>query len=53
MTYVIVSAEETIIGRPYTTFETAIAEAGRLFGDDVATWVARNVRIEENRGRCS
>ena len=49
MTYVIVSAERTIIGRPYTTFETAFAEAGKLFGDDVATWVAHNIRIEENR----
>jgi hypothetical protein len=49
MTYVIVTAEETIIGRPFTTFDTAFAEAGQMFGDDVATWVARNIRIEEYR----
>jgi hypothetical protein len=49
MTYVIVTAKDTIVGSPFTTFDTALAEAGALFGDDVATWVAHNVRIEENR----
>ncbi|HMB47878.1 MAG TPA: hypothetical protein VKN63_06335 [Afifellaceae bacterium] len=49
MTYVIVTAQDTVVGRPFTTFDAAFAEAGDMFGDNAAVWVSRNVRIEENR----
>jgi len=49
VTYVIVTAKDTIVGRPFAAFDKALAEANILFGDDVAKWIANNVRIEENR----
>ena len=49
MTYVIVTAKDTVIGSPFAAFDKALAEANILFGDDVAKWIAHNVRVEENR----
>jgi hypothetical protein len=49
MTYIIVTAKQTVIGQPFASFASAYGEASRLFGDDPAAWMDGNVRIEENR----
>jgi hypothetical protein len=50
MSYVIVAGTETILGdEVYTTFDTAFDAANEIFGRDVETWLAQNVRIEEDR----
>ena len=49
MTYIIVTARQTVVGQPFTSFASAYGEATRMFGDDPVAWIDRNVRIEENR----
>ncbi len=49
MTYIIVTQKQTIIGRPFASYASAISEASRIFGDNPLAWIDRNVRIEENR----
>lgn len=49
MSYLIVMEKETIAGQPFGSYDEALAQANRLFGDDVKTWLALNLRIEEDR----
>lgn len=49
MTYVIVTARQTVVSKPFTCYASAFSEATRLFGDDTLTWMRHNVRVEENR----
>jgi hypothetical protein len=49
MTYIIVTAKQTVIGQPFASFSSAYDEASRIFGDDPVAWIDGNVRIEENR----
>ncbi|HSG93952.1 MAG TPA: hypothetical protein VLA28_00420 [Afifellaceae bacterium] len=49
MTYIIVTARQTVIGQPFSSFNSAYNEASRIFGDDPVAWIIDNVRIEENR----
>jgi hypothetical protein len=49
MTYVVVSSRETIVSKPFTCYASAFSEATRLFGDDAASWLKHNVRVEEDR----
>jgi len=49
MTYVIVTARETVVSKPFSCYASAFSEATRMFGDDAATWIQHNVRVEENR----
>ena len=49
MTYVIVTGKETVVGMPARSYSTALNQAARLYGDEVATWLRLNLRIEERR----
>lgn len=49
MTYIIVTSKDTVISQPFRSFQSALSEAMRLFGDDVRRWMELNIRIEENR----
>ena len=49
MTYIIVKERQTVVGRPFSSYNAAIGEANRLFGDDPVAWISANVRVEENR----
>ncbi len=49
MTYIIVTETQTVIGAPFASFNAALNEASRLFGEDTGEWIALNLRIEENR----
>lgn len=49
MTYVIVTKKQTVIGQPFASYNDALAQASRLFGDDVMDWVELNLRVEESR----
>ena len=49
MTYIIVTAKQTVIGQPFASFASAYGEASRIYGGDPAAWIDGNVRIEENR----
>ena len=49
MTYIIVTRKETVIGKPVASFDAALRQATRLFGDDIDDWLKLNLRIEENR----
>jgi hypothetical protein len=49
MTYVIVTGENTTVGMPARSYATALNQAARLYGHDVATWLRLNLRIEERR----
>lgn len=49
MTYVIVTGENTIVGMPARSYVTALNQAARLYGSDVATWLRLNLRVEERR----
>ncbi len=49
MSYVIVTKEHTITGQPFPSYDEALAEANREFGDEVQVWLELNLRIEENR----
>lgn len=49
MTYIIVTQEETVVGKPVASFDDALTQATRLFGDDMEDWLKLNLRIEENR----
>lgn len=46
MTYVIVKNRSTIVGKPKTSYQDALKEASRMFGDDVRDWLALNLRVE-------
>lgn len=50
MTYVIVKNKRTIVGKPVTSYQRALKEATRLFGDDVRDWMRLNLRVEEATG---
>jgi hypothetical protein len=49
MTYIIVTRKETVVGNPLASFDAALIQATRLFGDDIEDWLNLNLRIEENR----
>lgn len=49
MRYVIVTDRKTIAGRPFRSFDAALAEAGHIFGEDIKVWMQINLRIEEYR----
>lgn len=49
MTYIIVTREETVVGKPVASFDDAMIQATSLFGDDMEDWLKLNLRIEENR----
>lgn len=49
MTYVIVTQDHTITSQPLPSYDEALAEANREFGDDIEVWLELNIRIEENR----
>jgi len=49
MTYIIVTRKETVVGKPDVSFDAALIQATRLFGDDMEAWLKLNLRIEENR----
>ena len=49
MTYVIVKNRKTIIGKPLVSYQAALNEANRLFGDDIMDWMNLNLRVEEAR----
>ena len=49
MTYVIITGRDTITEQIFVTFEDAVDAATARYGDDIQTWLAENVRIEENR----
>lgn len=49
MSYVIVTQNRTIIGRPFASFAAALSHASHLFGRNPADWTRLNLRIEENR----
>ncbi len=49
MTYVIVKNRKTIVGQPVSSYQAALKEANRLFGDDVIDWIKLNLRVEEAR----
>jgi hypothetical protein len=49
MTYIIVTRKEAVVGIPAASFDTALSQATRLFGDDVEDWLKLNLRIEEKR----
>ena len=49
MTYVIVKNKRTVIGRPLNSYQAALEEADRLFGDNILDWMRLNLRIEEAR----
>lgn len=51
MTYVIVTRKNTVVGMPARSYATALTQANRLYGSDVATWMKHNIRIEQRRGR--
>ena len=40
MTYIIVTAKQTVIGQPFASFASAYGEASRIFGDDPAAFDA-------------
>lgn len=46
MVYVVVTARQTVVSKPFTCYASAFSEATRLFGDDVAAWMKLNVRVE-------
>lgn len=50
MTYVIVTDKSTIVGKPVASYQRALREATRLFGDDVRDWIRLNLRVEEATG---
>jgi len=47
MTYVIVKDHKTIVGTPVSSYQAALKEASRLFGDDILDWMKLNLRVEE------
>lgn len=47
MTYVVVTGKDTVVGLPARSYSTALNQAARLYGDEVATWLRLNLRIEE------
>lgn len=47
MTYVIVKNRKTIVGKPVSSYQAALKEASRLFGDDISDWLQLNLRVEE------
>lgn len=47
MTYVIVKNRKTIVGNPVSSYQAALREASRLFGDDILDWMKLNLRVEE------
>ena len=47
MTYVIVKNRKTIVGKPVASYQAALKQASRLFGDDIVEWMKLNLRIEE------
>jgi len=49
MTYVVVINRQEVIGTPFNSYEAAFQAATRRFGDSVVDWIAKNLRIEENR----
>ena len=49
MTYIIVTRQETVVGKPSASFDAALIQATRLFGDDIEGWLKLNLRIEEKR----
>jgi hypothetical protein len=49
MTYVIVTNRKTIVGKPLNSYQAALREAGRLFGDNISDWLDLNLRVEEAR----
>ncbi len=49
MTYIIVTRNEAVVGKPLASFDDALMQAAHLFGDDVKDWMTLNLRIEENR----
>lgn len=49
MSYIIVTSKATVVSPPFHSYETALTEASRLFGDDVRSWMDLNLRIEETR----
>ena len=49
MTYVIVKNRKTIVGKPVSSYQEALKEATRLFGDDIIDWMNLNLRVEEAR----
>ncbi len=49
MTYVIKTQKQTVVGAPFTSYQSAIEAANRLFGTDPLPWIKLNVRVEEAR----
>ena len=49
MTYVIVTRKDTVVSEPFASFQSALVEAVRLFGDDIVKWMELNIRVEEKR----
>lgn len=49
MTYVIVTRKNTVVSEPFASFQSALVEAIRLFGDDIVKWMELNIRVEETR----
>ena len=49
MTYIIVTRKKTVVGKPAASFDDALIQATRLYGDDTQDWLSLNLRIEENR----
>jgi len=47
MAYVIVKNRKTIVGKPVSSYQVALKEASRLFGDDIGDWLRLNLRIED------
>ena len=49
MTYVVVKNRKTVVSQPVSSYQAALKEARRMFGDDVIEWMQLNLRIEEAR----
>ncbi len=49
MSYIIVTSDHNVTGRPYASYDDALCAATSTYGDDVRVWLALNLRIEENR----
>lgn len=47
MNYVIVTNRRNVVGDPFPSFEEALSAAERLFGGDIDTWLALNLRVEQ------
>ncbi len=47
MTYIIVKNRKTVVGEPVSSYQAALNEASRLFGDDILDWMKLNLRVEE------